>query len=1342
MELLEDRSVPAPLLVTDFTDFVPHSGYSLRDAVARANVDAGQGLSDIIHFQTTAPQEILLQAPLELTGTGTITIDSGGLITVIGGEVQVDAGADVVLSGLALEASIVNNGTLTATNCTFSANGGVVNSNTLTVSGSTFSGNSAGDGGAIDNFGLLAVAASTFSGNSATGSGGAIFNEFGTATVSACTFSGNSAGNSGGAIDNLAGNLTVSDSTLSGNSAATGGGIFSGAMGTCMLLTTIVAKNTADQADADIDGSAGGSYNLIGDGTGLLGIRNGDSNHNQVGTTARPIDPMLAPLSSYGGPTPVMPLLAGSPALNAGGPLTLLTSDISPGAATTSFSVADTAAFAASAGNLVLQIDGEQILANRSTSNTFTIVERGYNGTVPAAHFANKTGVFLGLDQRGQVRVATGQTDIGAVSHYLVVTTSATATGHSGESLPDMVALADLDAAVGSSDTILFTPGLNGQTIQLAQALELSGSGGAITLDGGGQIAITGSFVSRVFQIDAGLSAFLQNLTIEQGNAGGDAGGGILNSGSLTVSAVTISQCAAGFGGGIANYGLLTLSGSMLSRNLAASHGGAILNDGTMTIRDSTLAENAAHFGGAVANDGSMFLSYATISVNTAAFGGGVFNDGTLTLATTVIAKNTALNNADLYGTAAGSFNLIGNGDMSGLANAHQNHNQVGTPSNPLQAYFAALGNYGGPTRTLLPNPGSPTLKAGGPVTSLIAALTSESDSVTFSDGSAIAVTPDTVLLQIDDEQMLAAFVLGSNNQSFTILKRGYNGTSVAAHDAGAGVFLAQDQRGYPRVANDQTTIGAVADVPALVINNPDDVTVTEHQNAAFSSTSSNPTASVQWQVSSMGGSFTNIAGATSASLILDDVLRGENRNEDRAVFSNTAGTFITQAARLTVLFVTGPADRRVDAGQTATFKAACSDPRATVQWQSSKDDGGSYSNIPGATRGTLLLRSLATSASGILIRAVFTATAGIVYSTAATLQVNALPTTGVFNVTQGTVGTMFTGTMPIMGGSAPFTITAYSGLPPGATRPLISAVTVSLPDGSTKDQMALTLTFTPTKPGTFKGTVSMADKANARFTTTFTITIVSPGIAAQTLTALTDDSHLLTFRSNAPGKITRSKTITGLAAKDSLHALAFAPDGTLYGISFDHLYTLNPATGAATILAGPSLGLYSADVGLAASFDPLTAELRVLDDVGDSEVIYLPGTGAAVVDHKGAAPLFVTGDVNHGALPLLTAAAYTGTGVSTTLYSIADVANSQFLVTIGGVNGEPSADSGAVHTIAAITPVNAFTIGGPGNTAYALGGDSERATLWTVNLMTGDETRVGGFGSAATIISLAAMPG
>jgi hypothetical protein len=258
--------------------------------------------------------------------------------------------SDSTLSGNSARDSaggIYNGGTLTVSNSTLSGNsatgpssygGGIYNagypySATLTVSNSTLSGNSAYYGGGISNFGTLTVSDSTLSGNSANGNGyfngpgGGIYNYTGTLTVSNSTLSGNSASYGGGIY--TAGTvfrpstLTVSSSTLSKNFASAGGGLYIyDGYSVSVLHNTLIAGNFRDPTGTTRDDVSGelnfrGSYNLIGDGTGMTGLSNG-VNGNLVGSASAPIDPLLGPLADNGGPTLTHALLSGSPAIDAG----------------------------------------------------------------------------------------------------------------------------------------------------------------------------------------------------------------------------------------------------------------------------------------------------------------------------------------------------------------------------------------------------------------------------------------------------------------------------------------------------------------------------------------------------------------------------------------------------------------------------------------------------------------------------------------------------------------------------------------------------------------------------------------------------------------------------------------------------------------------------------------------------------------------------------------------------------------------------------------------------------------------------------------------------------------
>jgi hypothetical protein len=110
-------------------------------------------------------------------------------------------------------------------------------------------------------------------------------------------------------------NDTIADNELSGTGA--GGGL-NIAAGVVTADNTIVALNTEGSGGGapadDIAGTvaAASAFNLIGTG-GAGGLSNG-VNGNQVGVA----DPALSPLGHYGGPTPTIAVLPGSPAIGKG----------------------------------------------------------------------------------------------------------------------------------------------------------------------------------------------------------------------------------------------------------------------------------------------------------------------------------------------------------------------------------------------------------------------------------------------------------------------------------------------------------------------------------------------------------------------------------------------------------------------------------------------------------------------------------------------------------------------------------------------------------------------------------------------------------------------------------------------------------------------------------------------------------------------------------------------------------------------------------------------------------------------------------------------------------------
>jgi len=199
------------------------------------------------------------------------------------------------------------------------------------ITNSTIARNSIdGHGGGIANAlgATLTIMKSTIAGNTASQDGGGIYNRQGVRdgrgqiTIRNSTVSANSAGRGGGIysvgdgatfISTL---VTIANSTIARNSAASGGGIYQDYETSLELTNSLIGQNSAATGpDLFGTGDTFARFNLIGDGS-ASGVSDGaDGNH--VGTASAPIDPRLAPLASYGGPTKTHRLLLGSPAIDA-----------------------------------------------------------------------------------------------------------------------------------------------------------------------------------------------------------------------------------------------------------------------------------------------------------------------------------------------------------------------------------------------------------------------------------------------------------------------------------------------------------------------------------------------------------------------------------------------------------------------------------------------------------------------------------------------------------------------------------------------------------------------------------------------------------------------------------------------------------------------------------------------------------------------------------------------------------------------------------------------------------------------------------------------------------------
>jgi Immunoglobulin I-set domain len=189
-----------------------------------------------------------------------------------------------------------------------------------------------------------------------------------------------------------------------------------------------------------------------------------------------------------------------------------------------------------------------------------------------------------------------------------------------------------------------------------------------------------------------------------------------------------------------------------------------------------------------------------------------------------------------------------------------------------------------------------------------------------------------------------------------------------------------------------------VNSAPAITTN-PANVTVVAPATATFTAAASGtPAPSVQWQVSTNGGTtFTNISGATSATFAITPTTAAMTGNQYKAVFTNSVSSATTTAATLTVntapVVTTNPTAVITAAGNTATFTAAATgQPNPTVQWMVSTNGGTSFAPVAGATSTTLSFTTAA-GQNGNLYEAVFSSAGGTATTTTALLTVNFAPT-------------------------------------------------------------------------------------------------------------------------------------------------------------------------------------------------------------------------------------------------------------------------------------------------------------------------------------------------------------
>jgi predicted outer membrane repeat protein len=634
------------ILVTNLNDVAAGSfRQAVQDYAPGDSIRFAPGLTGTITNVGTA---YIFTRPVTVVGPG------AGVLALSGADLRplfVVTNGDVRISGLTLRngkdiygSAISSGDTLRVTRCTFRANrgtggGGAIRaSGVLEVTECTFENNVSdiGTGGAIQTGAYSTIVGSTFRANT----GGAL-EASATLLLFNSTFSGNSNA-TGGALRLIGYPQFVADCTISGNSASVlGGGVYTSTGSLPSFQNTIIAGNTGTHPD--FSGVAySSSYSLIGDNTGSTSFGMPGS-HDQVGTAGNPINPNLAPIGDYGGPTWTMPPKPGSLAIDQ--------------------------------GNANYQFD--QRGRARDYDNPAVLNMTGGD--------ASDVGAY---ELRPSLRTVTTLADAGAGSLRQAV---ADLHPYDADSLK---------FAANVRGTITLTTG----PITCAKPGVIDGPGSwrlSINGNNAGRVfvvnvgntfeflglTITGGRDYDGIAILAGGNTSLRNCRIVGNNLLPDqfALGGVVRElppASLLLENCTVANNSTGFGGGVFT-------------GFGAGAGGFA------TVVNCTFSGNS---GPGITSSGSttMVLNSTLTNNNTIGYdGGGIWHvqGPSLVLGSTLVAGN--LGPADVAGVySSQGYNLVGKvGTASGLVHG-VNHDRVGTAASPILPGLGPLLSNGGPGET------------------------------------------------------------------------------------------------------------------------------------------------------------------------------------------------------------------------------------------------------------------------------------------------------------------------------------------------------------------------------------------------------------------------------------------------------------------------------------------------------------------------------------------------------------------------------------------------------------------------------------------------------------------
>ncbi len=608
-----------------------------------------------------------------------------------------------------------------------------------------------------------------------------------------------------------------------------------------------------------------------------------------------------------------------------------------------------------------LQVSGGSFAVSSLSLNS------GSTDTLQVAHFAT----VINIDSGASLNISLNDfSNVG--SNGIVATGSPSSTinlinNYWNTSVPSDIAAKILDHAQDATrPTVQYQPFITGKPVQTVAADVTSSFSSAAQ-----NVTLSAIVNSPTGTVSEGTVEF----TVKNGNTTLGTALGTVSSGTASASfslpagqalgndtiVVSYSDSSGQFSDGIDVNGTLAIKPAKVTTT--AKNVSAAYSPNAQTVALSALVTNTA-------------ISTDTVDEGTVTF---TVKNGNTTLGTALGTVSGGTANASFTlpaGEALGSYTI-----EVGYSNSAGNYLDHGDTSAALTVAAAKVNTTAGNVSTLY-SPNAQTLTFNATVTNAsIPTDTVDEGTVTFTiknGGTTVGTAQGTV----GNGKATAGFTLPAGQAAG-------NYTLAVSYSDSTGNF----------VDSGDTNATLAVQLAPVITTNPSSQTVTAGQNVAFTAAAQgNPVPTVQWQVSTNGGkTFTNINGATSTTLILNNLTLDKNGYEYQAVFTNSLGSVATAAATLTVqlapVVTTNPSSQTVTAGQNVTFTAAAEgNPAPTVQWQVSTNGGQTFTNINGATSTTLTLNNVNADTNGHEYQAIFTNSLGSIATSAATLTVKYAP--------------------------------------------------------------------------------------------------------------------------------------------------------------------------------------------------------------------------------------------------------------------------------------------------------------------------------------------------------------